>query len=294
MARRRRVEVVADQIAHVLNEGPTRVYSAASLNSLLKENRDRWQLPKSLGFAEFISFLQESGRLRSIRLSADIGQDVTRYVCEGVSPYAIALSLRPTAYLSHGTAAFLHGLTGQFPKVIYVNKEQSPKPPPRGGLTQEAIDRAFKGRQRASNYVFHFDIFRAVLLSGKHTGSLGVEDIPTPAGELLPATGLARTLIDITVRPTYAGGVEEVLNCFRRAREQEMLDVGVLLGTLNRLNYVYPYHQALGFYMERAGFNSEHLDPLRLLGLKYNFYLAYGLKGLVYNEDWRLYHPRGL
>lgn len=294
MARRRRIEVVAKQVADALEESSTRVYSAAALASVLRENRKHWQLPRSFGFSDFTHFLQERGRLRVVHLSAEIGESVERYVWGDASPYAIALSLRPAAYLSHGTAAFLHGLTGQFPKVIYVNKEQSPKPPPRGGLSQEAIDRAFKGRQRASNYIFHFDIFRAVLLSGKHTGALGVEDLPTSQGEWLPVTGVARTLIDITVRPTYAGGIEEVLGCFRRARERDLLDVGMLVETLEKLDYVYPYHQALGFYMERAGFDSEQLAPLRALGLPYDFYLAYGLKGLVHDERWRLYHPRGL
>ncbi|RYZ40208.1 MAG: hypothetical protein EOO71_17050 [Myxococcaceae bacterium] len=261
---------------------------------MLKRHREAWQLPVSVGLSGFIKFLTDSKQLSVVRLSSDTGEVVTRYVWERASPYAVALSLRPSAYLSHGTAAQLHGLTEQFSKVIYVNKEQSPKPAPKGGLTQEAIDRAFKGRQRASTYIFHFDIYRAVLLSGKSTGALGVEDIPTPEGEFLPATGLERTLIDLTVRPNYAGGVEEVLGCFRRAREQERVDVEVLLQTLAQLNYVYPYHQALGFYMERAGFGEEALEPLKALGLHHDFYLAYGLKGLVYAPSWRLHHPRGL
>jgi len=293
MARRRRIDLVADQIAETLREGPTRVYSAATLAAVLKRNRDEWQLPRSFGFSAFIDYFKDRGQLRVVRLSAET-QIVTRYIWENASPYAIGLSLRPSAYLSHGTAAHLHGLTGQFPKVIYINKEQSPKPPPKGGLTQEAIDRAFKNQQRTSNYIFHFDIFRAVLLSGKYTNALGVEEVPTPEGELLPATGLERTLIDITVRPTYVGGVEEALNCFRQAREQERLNVDTLIATLKQLNHVYPYHQALGFYMERAGFSKEQLSSLRELGLKYDFYLAYGLKGLVYNDNWRLHHPRGL
>ncbi|MBN9682167.1 MULTISPECIES: type IV toxin-antitoxin system AbiEi family antitoxin domain-containing protein [unclassified Corallococcus] len=294
MARRTKLQLAAGLIAQAFQDEPGRVYSRPALTAMLKRHREEWGLPASVGLSGFIQFLADSKQLSVVRLSSDTGEVVTRYVWEQASPLAVALTLRPSAYLSHGTAAWLQGLTDQFAKVIYVNKEQSPKPPPRGGLTQEAIDRAFKGHQRASTYVFHFDIYRAVLLSGKNTGALGVEDVPTPEGEFLPATNVERTLIDLTVRPTYAGGVEEVLGAFRRAREQEKVDVEKLLQTLAQLNYVYPYHQALGFYMERAGFEADALSPLRALGLQHDFYLAYGLKDLVYDAGWRLHHPRGL
>ena len=42
------------------------------------------------------------------------------------------------------------------------------------------------------------------------------------------------------------------------------------LATLKRLDYN-PYHQAIGFYMERAGFDDSTCDKLRRLGLKFDF-----------------------
>ena len=77
-------------------------------------------------------------------------------------------------------------------------------------------------------------------------------------------TSLERTLIDATVRPGYAGGVATVLEAYRRA--SEALTVSRLIDTLRKLDYVYPYHQAIGFYMERAGFPTKQLAPLKALG----------------------------
>jgi predicted transcriptional regulator of viral defense system len=194
------------------------------------------------------------------------------------------------AYLCHGTAMFLHGLTEQIPARIYVNSEQSPKPGS-GHLTQEGINRAFAGKQRESKFVFKFGDSEALLLWGKNTGQLGVIDMKYSA-TTLRVTSLERTLIDIAVRPSYAGGLFQVLDAYRGAKDR--VSVGTLLATLKKLDYVYPYHQAIGFYMQKAGYAKDQYSRLRSLGLEYDFYLAYGLKDKKYDPDWRLFFPKSL
>ena len=116
---------------------------------------------------------------------------------------------------------FLHGLSTRVPKTIYVNKEQSVKPPPAGGLTQHGLDRAFASAQRASTYVFQYEGYRFVLLNGKkNTNRLEVSQLRDPQGDYVDATKLERTLIDIAVRPAYAGGVFEVLKAYRAAKDR--------------------------------------------------------------------------
>ena len=63
---------------------------------------------------------------------------------------------------------------------------------------------------------------------------------------------------------------------------------------LKKLDYVYPYHQAIGFYMERAGYKPAQLERLRSMGLDFDFYLTHGMREPEYSKEWRLYHPRGL
>ena len=69
----------------------------------------------------------EQKTLEEIRLTATYPFDSKRFHHGPFTNYELALSLRPDSYLSHGSAAFLHGLTDQEPEFIYVNKEQSPK-----------------------------------------------------------------------------------------------------------------------------------------------------------------------
>jgi len=247
-------------------------------------------------FSVFLSYLLDHSPLRQIEIPGDLRSDlkVTRYVWGQVSPYAIALSLAPNAYLSHGSAVFLHGLTEQIPATIYVNQEQSEKPKPEGNLTQETVRLAFSRPQRQSNYAYRLDEFRVVIVSGKHTGRLEVAPISGPglATEALDATKLERTLIDIAVRPAYAGGVFKVLEAYRTARER--VSVNVLIATLKQLDYVYPYHQAIGFYMQRAKYGETLCERLRQLGLRLDFYLAHDVRDSEYDSHWRLFHPKGL
>jgi len=116
--------------------------------------------------------------------------------------------------------------------------------------------------------------------------------VPGPAGELLDATKLERTLVDVAVRPVYAGGVHKVLEAYRAARER--ISVNLLMATLKNLGHLYPYHQAIGFYLERAGYDERALDLARRPGLEFDFYLAHGMKDTEFSTDWRLTHPRGL
>ncbi len=229
-------------------------------------------------------------KVELIPLYHGLASKAVRYVWREANPYEIALSLKRNAYLCYATAIFLHGLAEQIPSVIFVNAEQSPKQSS-GILTQEGIDRAFSGRQRESNFVFQYDNSKAVLISGKNTRQLEVIQLDH-SGVKLTLTSLERTLIDIVVRPNYSGGVFQVLEAYRRA--QTRISVATLVATLKKLEYVYPYHQAIGFYMQRAGYPEKLYARLKDFGFKYNFYLTYDLREKEYVADWRLFVPKGL
>jgi len=278
-------------VASFLDQAGVSVYGKRDLQDLVREHRPSWHLG-TVPVDVIVGLLLRESRLAIIDLESDRYRPEQRYAWGTASPFDLAMSLRPNAYLSHGTATYLHGLLQDVPATFYVNKEQGPKAQT-GKLTQQGLDRAFAGRPRQSNLVYTDQGGRRfVVIAGKHSARLEVGQVPGPSGELLDATKLERTLVDIAVRPVYAGGVHKVLEAYRAARER--ISVNLVMATLKKLGHLYPYHQAIGFYLERAGYDERSLDLARRPGLEFDFYLAHGMKETEFSRDWRLTYPRGL
>ena len=286
------LKLVLPKITVFFNNHDKWIFRKREISQILTEMHKDWNIPDTMAIQEFTSFLEDNSKFEKIELRFPKRKEVL-YSWGEVDIYHIAMKLKPKAYLSHFAAMSLHNLTDQIPKTIYLNSEQQAKPAVAGDLEQSRIDNAFKAKPRVSNRVANFGDYRICLLNGKHTSNLGVVDGVLSTNFSVRITNIERTLIDIAVRPFYAGGVFEVLEAYRRAYDK--FNVADLVEMLKRLSYVYPYRQAIGFYMEKAGYYSE--QDLKLLTepeFAYDFYLTHQIRNPEYSERWRLYFPKGL
>ncbi len=270
------------------------VFELRDLELLFQQNRKFWRLPKSWHVYKFIEALEKKISNKFISAKLDFpNRTYTRYIWgEEISFFDVALSLNYKAYLSHYTAMHMHGLTDQIPKNVYATLEQSQKLF-NNTLTQEGIHKAFSKKQRVSNNKFNLKdggdgIY---LLNGAYSGNLGVVNMGENKNQRV--TNIERTLIDIAVRPVYSGGVYEVLKAYSRASKQDV-SINKMVAMLRQMNFIYPYHQAIGFYMQRAGgFSKIQLGILKRFEFEYDFYLTYNMKDKEYSEEWKLYYPKG-
>lgn len=269
---------------------PGRVHTHGQIRQVLEDYRDA--AGRRVSARRFLDALRDSGvaevEIQPENVSGSKAyKPFVRYVRPDATAFDVASSLKVGGYISHGAAAVLHGLR-ESSDAVYWNKEQSPKPGTGAHLTQRGIDRAFSSFPRRSKYVFLFAGQRIVLLNGKNTGNYQV--IEHASG--VPVTALERTLFDIAVRPAYAGGPEAVLNAYRVAAPR--INLGRLLRIIQHVGHVYPYHQAIGFYLSAAGFEASQLTSFRALGLKLRFYLANKMQNPAFDEEWKVHIPRTL
>ncbi|HUT54606.1 MAG TPA: hypothetical protein VM658_14545 [bacterium] len=239
----------------------------------------------------FADFLIKHSSLRRIEFAFPSHKE-TRYTWGDAPMYELLLSLRPSAYYSHYTAMFFHELTEQIPRTIYLNVEQKPQGNRSGYLEQQAIDTAFRRKVRVSNEVATYQDFRVCIVHSMGQNQLGVIEREGDQGEKIRVTDMERTLIDITVRPVYSGGVSEVLKAYRLA--QGRVSVNRITALLKKTGYIYPYHQAIGFYLQRAGnYKPTQIELLRQFESKHDFYLVHDMKEMEYSKEWRLFFPKG-
>ncbi len=264
-----------------------KVFSRNDLSDILDAHRSGWNALE-LSTISLIEFLVDKKLLKEAIFASVKYSPIVRYVRGNPSPYAFALSLRKESFLSHQSALELHGLAPSS-TTIYVNQEQSPKPAPEE-MAQGSINLAFKTAQRRSNYAFDYAGRQYVLVAGKNTGKAGVVKISTAANEVVAVTDLERTLIDVVVRPAYAGGLGSISRAYRETARK--VDVDHLIELLKSLDYAYPYHQSIGFLLERAGRPEADCNQLREMGTVFDFYLDYGLKQPAYDKKWHLYYPQ--
>lgn len=282
-------------ILKALSNVQPHIYTANVLKKLLNNGRKRWELPQSTTLRKFTNALEEEDII--FRAMLEIGGVSYDFYFLPESPaFYILNQLLTGSYISHSTALKLWGLAGDAnDNRIFLTKEQhaSEFKGSRGMLVQSGIDSAFSKPQRQSNTTADWiDDQQVVLLKGKFSDELGVGECDINKKESIFITDLERTLIDCIVRPAYGLGSSQMLEAFRLAREKNKISITKLLDYLDKLDYIYPYHQVIGYYLEKAGnYSMEEVNAFQIKNFEFDFYLDYGLVNPKYNEKWRLYHP---
>ncbi|HVL09357.1 MAG TPA: hypothetical protein VM512_09410 [Burkholderiaceae bacterium] len=292
---RTRIQIARpDILAHFDAQPP--VMRGKQIAAVLTQERAGWRLAKHTTTADFIDFLKEYGSLREIAFAFPAGGE-TLYVWgkRPVPTLELLLHLKPRSYYSHYTAMRLHGLTEQVPKVLYLSHERASDAPTGTPLSQSAIDAAFQRPVRVSSNAVDFEDWQVLLINSANTGELGVVDHDAQRGAEgrvnVRTTSVERTLIDAAVRPAYSGGVFEVAKAFELAKDG--VSVNAMGAMLGKLRFTYPYHQAIGFYLERAGYRSSALDLMRRFPMEFDFYLTHEMSATRYVPAWRLHVPEG-
>lgn len=250
---------------------------------------------KTTSLSMFETFLKDNG-IYFEQVTLDFpNKKYVRYFFKTTNLYELLQSINPKAYLSHYSAVAFHNLTNNIPKTIFVTveKPESSKPVSKKQITQEELNKAFYMPPRISKNLIVRDIYSINLLQGKYTNNLGISEQEIN-GQKINVASIERTLIDIAVSPYYCGGCFEVFNVFKNAKGQ--VNISKLVEMLKELDYIYPVHQSIGFYLEKAGYPEKDLKLLEQMGTELRFFVQRELReqDRNFSERWNLYYPKFL
>jgi predicted transcriptional regulator of viral defense system len=269
-------------------KGSKDIFTPSQIRDYMADIKNHMNLHKNVAIGKMVEVLEASKKLKKIELPFP-NKKFTRYTWGKKSIYEILLTIDLKAYYSHLSALYFHDLLEQDTDEIYLNVEQKPKPRYSNIMAQEDIYKAFSRPPRITNNRISYQQRKIYFLNGMFTGDMGVIDILSQRGEKIRTTDIERTLIDITVRPHYSGGVSNVFNIYKKVIEK--VSIRKIINMLKKLNYSYPYHQSIGFYMESAGFMRASNILIKEFGLNHDFFLANQMHERKYSQKWRLYYP---
>lgn len=268
------------------------VFTIKSLEKILENNKSIWKLGKTTTIDEFIDFLINIKIIQEVFLQFP-RKKIYRFILTNENLtnndlYTVINSLNPPGYFSHYSAVFLNDLTDNIVKTIYYSITTSTihNPDNRNTILQKNIDYAFSRPARITKNFTYSNNQKIVLLENTFRDE-GIKEI-----DGLHVTNIEKTILDITVRPQYSGGVHEVLKIYKNAKDK--LSVNKLQAYLRKANYIYPYHQAIGFYLEKANYDENVLKMLETFPQEYDFYLTNEIKAKKYSKRWKLYYPASL
>lgn len=207
---------------------------------------------------------------------------------EKIDQFDIASTRSRSAFFSYYSALSIHNLTIQLPKQVYLTWERKGlRSKSSSNLLQLNVDIVFNKLPRVTQDKRKYKNFTVNFINGQNHNLLGVENFR----KFFFVSNIERTLIDVSVRPFYAGGVTQVLQSFQEAKGR--LNTKKLFEYYVKMDFIYPYHKVIGFYLEKAGYSKSDYKPFLNLESNIDFYLTYNILHKEYNSKWKIFIPKG-
>lgn len=210
---------------------------------------------------------------------------------ENFDVFDIASARSRNSYFSYFSALYINALTLQIPKQIFMTLERTQlyKTLAISKVHQSSVDKSFSKSPRITQNKRYYKQYSINLVHGQKQNNIGV----IPFKEIYQVSDIERTLIDVSVRPFYCGGVSQVLEAFVSARKR--IDIDKLYYYYSKMNFIYPYNNIIGFYLEHAGYHeSEILAFRKMRNFDIKIYLTYNIQNPILSESWNIYYPKGL
>ena len=281
-----------DQIISIINETKYPILSYREYENMITSIKNIWGY-KTMPRSEIKSKLVKKDLIKIEKIFNEKDKLYTFFKKNGASVdiFDLASTRSRSSYFSYYSAIYLNSLTLQIPKQIFLTLERKydPNNVSSKEISQEIIDKAFATPPRITNNKRYYKNCSVNLIHGQGQNNIGV----TTFREIYKVSDIVRTLIDASVRPFYCGGVTQVLEAFIKAKNK--LNIDKLFNYYSQMNFIYPYHNIIGFYLEHSGYNKSEIDSFKKIkDNSKKIYLTYNMHNPILSKEWNIFYPKGL
>ena len=257
--------------------------SQEQLKEILEQLKDKSLVSSSLSYNSFLLKLIDKGLIqKSITIRGHIK---TRYTfSQDFNIYDFCNSLEKNSFFSMSTALNLQGLSDFRSDYIFVSKERSTRIE-QGSITlnQENIDNAFSKKPRRTNAYDKIDNHIVVLLEANNTDGFGIVEY-----DRYRVSSINRAFVEMITNIHYFQSSQNLIQVLENIKNR--LDIDKIYTIIEKFDFIYPYFQLAGFYLEKIGFSKAELVKFYDKKSKLNFYTQKNKNHYEFDEYWKVYY----
>ena len=240
-----------EQILYTLNE--KRFFSINDIANILDKLKEENLVSNSLSQNDFYLKLLYDGLISHTITIRDV--EKIRYTLnKEFNIYDFVYSLERNGFFSMFTSLNIQGFTNFRENFIFISKERMQRVNfSSKNITQEAIDKAFSNKPRktkAYNTIYNYNI---VMLESNNTQGVGIINYNG-----YKVSSINRAFVEIISNIQYSKTPYDVIGEFRQLNDK--LDINEIFKIIEKFDFIYPYYQLAGYYLEKIGFLKEELS----------------------------------
>lgn len=229
----------------------------------------------------FYSKLLEDGLISYTVTFRDI-QKIRYTLNKEFNIYDFAYSLENKSFFPMFTSLNIQGLSNYRNNFVFISRERKERNNfISRSLTQDAIDKAFTRNPRRTKAYDVINGYNLVLLESNNTEGIGIINYNG-----YRVSSINRAFIEIISNIHYFISPNNVINEFKIIKNK--LDIDEILKIIEKFDFVYPYYQLAGYYLEEIGFTKNELFKFYSKKSDLIFYTIKNKKKYEFNEYWNI------
>lgn len=257
------------------------VFSFEQIYIILENLKDKNLVQQGMSSNMFYSKLLEDGLISYTVTFRDI-QKIRYTLNKEFNIYDFAYSLENKSFFPMFTSLNIQGLSNYRNNFVFISRERKERNNfTSRSLTQDAIDKAFSSNPRRTKAHDVINGYNLVSLESNNTEGIGIINYKG-----YRVSSINRAFVEIISNIHYFISPNNVINEFKIIKNK--LDIDEILKIIEKFDFVYPYYQLAGYYLEEIGFTKNELFKFYSKKSDLIFYTVKNKEKYEFNEYWNI------